>query len=145
MAHLISFRTDLFDPAAEPENPINPIAGQSALVWIRDQVLADVCESTEPDYEDWGWYIEVPWDGGSYTVGAICFDEDDGSISGDGADSDPSRKGFEWMVQVVKRRRFSDVMRRKNAMKADDGLTTLIVDALRADPAFEDVAVEFGR
>ena len=133
MAHIISFRTGLFDPASEPENPINPIAGQSALVWLRKRVLGQVYEATEPDYEDWGWYIEVHGDGATYTVGAICFDED----------REPNQSHFEWMIQVVKRRRVFDVLRGRNAMTVDDELTATISDALRADPAFEGVTVEF--
>jgi hypothetical protein len=31
MAHLVSFRTAKFDVRGEDPNPINPIAGQSAL------------------------------------------------------------------------------------------------------------------
>lgn len=135
MTHVISFRTTLFDPAAEPENPYNPIAGQSALVWLRETVLGDGYQTTEPDSEDWGWYIEVQVDDGSYTVGAICFREDD----------EPAGEALDWMIQVVKHRSFGDTLRRRNAMTPDDALTQTIYGALDANAVFEDVEFEVGR
>jgi hypothetical protein len=134
MADLISFRTAAFDPALEPENPINPIAGQSVLAWLRANALGSEYESTPPDYEDWGWYIEVRDADTAYTVGAICYDE--------GGSGDVVR---DWMIQVVPRRRLSDVFRRRMASQGQGRLTGVIADALRADGAFEDVSVEQGR
>lgn len=134
MAHLITFRTSLFDPAEEPENPYNPIAGQSALVWVRAEALGDEYESSEPDAEDWGWYTEIQVEDDVYTVGAICFDEED----------QPPDEPLDWMVQVVKRRSFADVMRRRGAMSPDDRLTRALVGAFEADPAFEQVSLEVG-
>lgn len=135
MAHVISFRTSFFDPAGEPENPYNPIAGQSALVWLQQSVLGDDYQTSEPDCEDWGWYIEVPVDDAFYTVGAICFLEEDEP------DSDP----LDWMIQVVKHRSFKNVLRRKNAMVADDPLTGTIYGALASNPVFVDVQLEVGK
>lgn len=135
MTHQISFRTATFDPSAEPENPFNPIAGQSALVWLRESVYPNGYESTEPDCEDWGWYSGVQADGNSYTVGATCFEED----------GQPAGGVRDWTIQVVKHRSFSDALRRKNAMSPDDPLSQIIVDALNADAAFERVEVEVGR
>lgn len=135
MAHVISFRTSFFDPTGEPENPYNPIAGQSALVWLRASVLEDTDQTSEPDCEDWGWYIEVQVDEATYTVGAICFLEEDEPVS------DP----LDWMIQVVKHRSFTDALRRKNAMVADDPLTQTIYGALESNPAFEDVQLEVGK
>lgn len=135
MAHLITFSTDAFDPSSEPENPFNPIAGQSVLVWLREHALEGY-ESSEPDCEDWGWYIEVQGGDSVYTVGAICFDDE-----GDGGQG----ASPEWMIQVVKRRTLGDVVRRRNRMAADDRLTLRIAEALRANVAFDRIEVEFGR
>lgn len=135
MAHTISFRTTLFDPSVEPENPYNPIAGQSALVWLRASVLGDGYQTSEPDCEDWGWYIEVQVADASYTVGATCFLEDD----------EPAEEALDWMIQIDKHRSFGDTLRRKNAMASDDGLAQTIFDALDANAAFEDVELEVGR
>jgi len=35
MAHVVSFRTSKFDVRTETPNPINPIAGQGVLRWLR--------------------------------------------------------------------------------------------------------------
>lgn len=139
MAHLISFRTDAWDPADEPENPINPIPGRSALVWIRSDVLGEHDIATEPDYEDWGWYIDVEAAGSTYIVGSICFDEDDDRL----ADAVPGE--YDWTIQVVKRRRFADVVRRRNLMDRNDPLTARLAEAVQANPRFSDVSVDYGR
>ena len=39
MAHIISFTTDRFDVSGERPNPINPIAGQSVLLWLAGRAL----------------------------------------------------------------------------------------------------------
>ena len=89
MAHLISFRSAGFDVAGEKPNPINPIAGQSVLLWLREELVRKQYRVTEPDTEDWGWYIEVASEAASYLVGA----------SADAADPAPI---IEWTVQVHK-------------------------------------------
>jgi hypothetical protein len=52
--HLITFETSQFDPAGEKENPINPIAGQAVLQWLRKE-LTGKYELSNPEPEDWGW------------------------------------------------------------------------------------------
>ena len=37
MAHVIRFRTDKFDVSKERPNPINPIPGESLLLWLRER------------------------------------------------------------------------------------------------------------
>jgi hypothetical protein len=34
MAHVMTFRSSKFDIATETPNPINPIAGESLLLWL---------------------------------------------------------------------------------------------------------------
>jgi hypothetical protein len=91
MAHRISFRTDRFDVSKETPNPINPIAGQSVLNWLREELAKAAYQSTEPDTEDWGWSIEVEGESGSYLVGAS-------------ADAEGSTSDVDWIVQVHKSR-----------------------------------------
>jgi hypothetical protein len=38
MAHLITFSSTRFDGEAETPNPINPIAGEGVLQWLRDKL-----------------------------------------------------------------------------------------------------------
>ena len=89
MAHLISFTTDRFDVSGETPNPINPIAGQSVLLWLREELLRAQYRVTQPDTEDWGWYIDVESAAASYLVGA----------SADAVDPTPT---IEWVVRVHK-------------------------------------------
>jgi hypothetical protein len=53
MAHVIRLTTDKFDVSKERPNPINPIAGESLLVWLREKAKPRAL-LTEPDAEDWG-------------------------------------------------------------------------------------------
>src|SRR5687767_10823339 len=91
MAHLVSFRTAKFDPRTEDPNPINPIAGQSILLWLRAELAKAHYTVTESSTEDWGWYVDVEAEGANYLVGAS-------------ADADTSSRDIEWIVQVHKHR-----------------------------------------
>ena len=132
MAHVISFQTSLFDPRKERPNPVNPIAGESVLVWIRENVLAPPYESTDPDAEDWGWYIDVPIPGSSYLVGACALVEEDSEPQGD----------IEWLVQVEKKRSLLEKLLGRNKMAVDDPLVTKLVSALKGAGTFTNVQVE---
>lgn len=123
MVWLIEFKTSKFDPTAEPPNRINPLAGQSILKWLREHVLP---EATEPDCEDWGWYMEVDFEGAGYLIGAICHPSEEGSTD----------SVHEWMIQIHKQRSLKDKLFGRNVLQPDDPLTAKIVAALRADPAF---------
>lgn len=123
MTYLIEFRTSKFDPAAEPPNRINPIAGHSILKWLREHVIPD---ATEPDCEDWGWYTELDFEGSGYLVGAICFAPDEPS-------TDPVH---DWMLQIHKQRSLTDKILGRNTLQPNDRLVAKIAAALRADPAF---------
>ena len=129
MAHLVSFRTAKFDVRAEDPNEINPIAGQSALNWLRVELGKAKYTATEPDTEDWGWYIDVQGEGVSYLVGAS-------------ADAESRTPDVEWVIQVHKHRSLKDKLLGQNKIAADDPLVRLIEHLVRADPQFSDVSVE---
>ena len=128
MAHLISFATARFDVSSEKPNPINAIAGQSVLLWLREELLKAQYRVTEPDTEDWGWYMDVEGADGSYLVGA----------SGDAGEPTPT---VEWVVQVHKHRSIKDKVLGRNTMGADDPLFALIERLVRADNSIEQVSV----
>jgi hypothetical protein len=129
MAHLIAFRTDRFNISQEPSNPINPIAGHSVLNWLREELAKAAYQSTEPDTEDWGWYIEVEGESGAYLVGAS-------------ADAEGTTSEVDWMVQVHKRRSLKEKLLGRNRMAADDPLFALIERLVRADKRMAQVSVE---
>jgi hypothetical protein len=128
MAHLISFTTARFDLSDEKPNPINPIAGQSVLRWLREELLRAQYRVTEPDTEDWGWYIDVTGADASYLVGA----------SADATEPTPT---VEWIVQVHKNRSVKDKVLGRNKMAGDDPLFTLIEKIVRGDSRIERVSV----
>jgi hypothetical protein len=39
MAHLITFTSSQFDVSVETPNPINPIAGEGVLKWLREKLV----------------------------------------------------------------------------------------------------------
>ena len=127
MAYIIEFKTAKFDPAKEPPNPINAIAGQSVLVWLREVALP---AATDPDHADWGWYIEVQIEGAGYLVGSICYEPEEGSSSG------PER---DWLIQIHKNRSLIDKLLGRNKLQGDDPLIQKVVAALRVDSLFRDI------
>jgi hypothetical protein len=129
VAHIISFRTARFDVSKETPNPTNPIAGQGVLNWLREELAKAHYQSTEPDAEDWGWYIDVEGGGGSYLVGA----------SGDAEGSTPD---VDWTVQVHKSRSLKEKLLGRNPMAADDPLFVLIEKIVRAGAGIEQVSVD---
>lgn len=131
MAHLVLFRTARFDITAETPNPINPIAGQSVLTWLRTELAKANYTATEPDTEDWGWYIDVRGVDDWYLVGA--------SADGEGSTTD-----VEWTIQVHKHRSLKEKILGRNKMADDDPLVALIERLVRADPQISDVSVDRG-
>jgi hypothetical protein len=128
MAHVISFIAARFDVTDESPNPTNPIAGQSVLLWLRHELLRAHYRVTEPDTEDWGWYIDVEGAEASYLVGA----------SADAAEPNPT---VEWILQVHKNRSMTDKVLGRNKLAADDPLSALIEALVRADSRIEQVSV----
>jgi hypothetical protein len=129
MAHVIAFTTSRFDVTQEPANPINPIAGYGVLVWLRGELEKAQYRTTEPDAEDWGWYMDAHGDGASYMVGAS------GDAEAPGGD-------VEWTIQVHRHRSAMDKIRGRNAMAADDRLAALIERILRADSNITGITVD---
>ena len=130
MAHLVTFRTSKFDPAAEPANPINPIAGHALLVWLSDFVRATGYECGEPDAEDWGWYLDVTGHDATYLLGASGESEHGGD-------------GFvDWTIQLHRHRSFTEKLLGRNAHAPDDPLTALVERVVRAEPTFVNADVD---
>ena len=129
MYPLISFKTAKFDTSKERPNPINPVAGESILYWLRDSVFQSKYQCTEPDYEDWGWYMDVSYHGRTYMVGGIAFDED----------LDDAGAVIEWLVQVDKERSLKERLLGREKIHGNDPLVQEIFHALQAEESFADV------
>src|SRR5262245_39412689 len=131
MAHEITFRSEKFDVTAEDPNPINPIAGQSFLLWLRDRLHDAGYEADEPDTEDWGWYMELSAFDSSYWVGASGFPDEEGA-------------GVEWRIQIHKTRSFLDRLTGKNKLVPDEPLSQVIENFVRDESEFIEVEVYRG-
>ena len=83
---------------------------------------------TEPDTEDWGWYVCVEGADASYLVGA----------SADAAEPTPT---VEWIVHVHEDRSMKDKVLGRHKMAADDPLFALIEQIVRRDSRNQQVLV----
>jgi hypothetical protein len=125
MTSVVRFNTSKFNVAAEKPNPINPIAGQSLLLWLHEAALPRI-DVTEPEPEDWGWYSFATWDGRTYTLGSSASEEQNGK--------------HEWVLQVVKQRTLVEKVLGRDRMQKDDGLASFVLQLLQQEPAFRGVS-----
>jgi len=126
----ILFETSRFNLSRVGPHFINPCCfGEDVAGWLRERLRSEGWEVTEPDQEDWGWYVEASRDGASYTLGlgGIPNDEDGGSDEG------------EWRVMVTKHRSLIDRLRGKNRLIEDEPILTLIESVLRSEPEHRNV------
>ena len=127
MTRVIRFNTAKFDVAKERPNPINPIPGESLLLWLRERAKPHV-EVTEPDAEDWGWYSFVDWKGRQYLLGSSASDEESGQR--------------EWILQIDKQRSVKEALMGREKMEADDGCAQFFQQLLEDEPSFTSVSVD---
>jgi hypothetical protein len=84
---------------------------------------------TEPQPEDWGWYIGVSGPGGAYLVGAS-------------ADAEAGPGPVDWTLQIHKPRSLRDRITGANRLATDDPLSGLIERLVRDGAAAADVEVD---
>lgn len=106
MAAVLRFRTARFDVTRERPNPVNPIHGESLLLWLRER-LAPTHPMPAPEPEDWGWYTDLAWEGRAYLIGA--------SAEGPGEDGLCA-----WVLQVEKSRSAMEKLTGRARMDAAD-------------------------
>ncbi|GAA6137046.1 hypothetical protein NBRC116583_07930 [Arenicella sp. 4NH20-0111] len=130
MNKAIYFKTSLFDPSKEDENDINPIYGQSLLIWLRDKLGSEL-EFSEIGTEDWGWYCYINWKGRQYLIGSIAhFEEGD----------DPNMD-TDWIFQVDKTRSFKEVIFGKEKMTKNDPCFLFFKKYFEEEPQIKDVEI----
>ena len=128
MTHLITFNSSQFNLTAETPNPINPIAGQGLLNWLREKLVIGGYEVSTPEPEDWGWYIYANRAECSYLIGA----------SSDVEQPDPR----EWIVQIHRERSLIDKIFGRNTLSENDALSACIEAAIRSNQEMHEVRVE---
>jgi len=127
-AAVIRLTTSLFDISKERPNDINPIYGESLLLWLAEK-LKDQVSVPRPETEDWGWYVDIEWAGRGYLLGASAADEEE-----------HGRR--EWILQIVKHRSLKEKLLGKEKMTAADGCVRLVLQILRSEPAIAGVTLE---
>ena len=127
-AAVIRFHTALFDVSKERPNPINPIGGESLLLWLAEK-LSGRLPLTRPDTEDWGWYSTVDVTGRRYMLGSSASEEEAEGVR-------------EWVLQIVKHRSVTERLFGREPMIADDACVGLLLDVLRSEPAFLGITLE---
>jgi len=127
MAEVIRFKTRKFDLSKERPNPINPIFGESLLLWLAEKAGGNPPISP-PGTEDWGWYSYIDWHGRSYMLGACAYDEENGL--------------HEWVLQIEKQRSLTERLRGREAMTPDDECVKFVLNLLKNEPEFSEVSVD---
>jgi len=127
MAHVIRFNTATLDVSKERPNPINPIPGESLLLWLRQRARPDVAVSV-PDAEDWGWYSTVQWKGRSYMLGSSACEDDGGD--------------WEWILQIEKHRSVTEKLLGRSKMNKDDECAKYFQRLLESEATFKGVSVD---
>jgi hypothetical protein len=127
MTVVLRFTTKMFDLSLERPNPINPIAGESLLVWLKDRLRPDL-QVTEPEAEDWGWYSHVQWDGTNYMLGSSASEREEGEK--------------EWVLQIVRSRSLKDRLLGRGNATTTDPCVVHIIKVLSAEQGFLGVQVE---
>lgn len=63
----VEFKSDLFEPVLSEDAQVNPQCYGAELAWWLSQELAKRgVETSYPNYEDWGWFIEYIVDDNEY-------------------------------------------------------------------------------
>ena len=136
-ATVVRFTTGLFDVANERPNDINPIHGESLLLWLAEKLKGQVAVPV-PQAEDWGWYVDIDWKGRSYMLGASASDEEE-----NGQREWVLENGQrEWVLQIVKHRTLKERLLGQERMTAEDECAAYLRQLLEQERAFAGVSVD---
>ena len=111
-----TFETSQFDVSKETENEINPIYGESLLLWIKEKAKSSNHEVSSPDFEDWGWYSHVEWNSRSYMLGAS------------------SAEDSTWFFHITKRRGLMEKVMGKEKFGTEDECWQYFISLLQSEP-----------
>ena len=128
MARVLRFYTTAFDVSRERPNPINPIPGESLLLWLREQAK-DAIEVSEPAAEDWGWYSSAEWKGRNYLLGASASDQEENGQR-------------EWVLQIDKHRSLTEKLLGRATMSQDDECAQYFQGLIEQEASFQGVSVD---
>jgi hypothetical protein len=127
MMHVVRFFTAMFDVSLERPNPVQPVAGESLLLWLRERAPSDV-EMAFPVPGDAGWHSSVNWRERSYIIGATAVDEVNGE--------------WEWVLQSQGERSDSDSLSGQVRVSGGDECVEYIQRLMESKPSFEELTVD---
>jgi len=130
MNEAIYFKTAMFDVTQEDENPINPIYGQSLLLWLKSK-LDSTIDIDDPDTEDWGWYSFIIWEGREYIIGSMTYFEE----------GDDPKSELEWVFQIHKTRTFKEKLLGREKMSINDPCFQFFKKIFENEPAINGVEI----
>lgn len=59
MDKCVTFESHLFEPFLSEDKQVNPcVYGAELAWWLSKELASEGVETTYPNYEDWGWFIE---------------------------------------------------------------------------------------
>lgn len=127
MPMLIEFLNPTIDSSAERENPYNPIKGLVLGEWIVARLAEQGIKASSVEPEDWGWFTDLSFEGRTYLVGFIEY-EDDGSF----------------LIQIHKQRSFFEKLTGKEKQGEDDPVARQIQSVVEASPESREIRVSTG-
>lgn len=128
MGPVIRFRTEMFDIAKEQENPINPVFGESILIWLRENAKR-LTDFTDVEPEDHGWYVFAKFGPQRYSfVGSVVHDVP------------PEEQ--EWYLVVERERTLKEKLFGKGKTGVDDPCFVYVRSLLEAEPGFTHIEVD---
>lgn len=133
MRHDLLFETNRFNLSEVKEHFINPCCfGEDVAAWLRGRLLEKGIEMSEPDQEDWGWYISGSHKENDYFVG----------VGGNADEGSEDKNQGEWRIMVEKRRSVWEKLTGKNEMNAGDDMLQVIHGVVENEPDFKNVRYE---
>jgi hypothetical protein len=129
----ILVRSDRFNLSEVKDHFINPCCfGEDLAAWLQGKLMERNVDAKGPGQEDWGWYLEVFFQGATYFLGV-----------GGNSEEDPNRPNYgEWRLMVEKNRSLFEKLLGKNKFTEDDDLVRLTLEIIKTEPGFESVKVE---
>ena len=92
------------------------------LNWLRSELEGEV-EISKPDYEDWGWYSEILWNGRQYMLGVSTYCDEG---------EDPHSE-LEWVFQIKKKRTFKEMLFRMEKNSKTDSCVEFFKNKLESE------------
>lgn len=129
--HLL-FRTGRFNLSQVHEHFINPCCfGEDLAAWLRTKLAEEHIRVSEPDQEDWGWYLRAKQGNHSYFL----------AISGNSANG-TNRDYGEWRIIVEKQRSIWERVTGKGKIAESDPMLEAIRKILPQQEDFLDLRIE---